>query len=243
MARRREAIEELASRDWREMTIRRLTFAFDTGKYVVNTLHLLDCWVSHHAHEYFFDPNYGAPAERKSVAAETGGDAEPAQPEAPAGDTPSAREPRGDDAKIGVSAKLRRLAKELYIREVIRASGLFYADYYLDASPDVRAARLDPLLHYVRSGYSEGRDPNPYFDSDWYLDAYPDVVESGINPLFHYVRYGAREARDPGPWFSTSEYLDANPDVRKGKMNPLLHHLRFGVVEGREAPRSRVVIS
>ena len=32
---------------------------------------------------------------------------------------------------------------------------------------------LDPLLHFYRFGWREGRKPNRYFDPAWYLQNYP----------------------------------------------------------------------
>jgi hypothetical protein len=40
--------------------------------------------------------------------------------------------------------------------------------WYLDANPDVRNARLHPLLHYVLVGDKEGRRPSLKFDTAWY---------------------------------------------------------------------------
>ena len=51
---------------------------------------------------------------------------------------------------------------------LIRASGLFDADWYLDRYPDVVAARMDPVEHYYRYGATEGRNPNALFDTSYY---------------------------------------------------------------------------
>lgn len=88
----------------------------------------------------------------------------------------------------------QRLREDAEIR-VIARSGLFDTDYYLRRYPDVAAAHADPLVHYVRSGAAEGRDPNPLFDSRFYWSAYPDVARAGANALAHYIRFGAREGR------------------------------------------------
>ena len=50
-------------------------------------------------------------------------------------------------------------------------NGLFDADFYLDRNRDVRDAGLDPLRHYLRHGWREGRSPNDCIDS-------PDGAES-----------------------------------------------------------------
>ena len=77
------------------------------------------------------------------------------------------------------------------------ASLLFDPDWYVAQYPDVASAGVDPVQHYMKAGYLEGRNPNPHFDSDWYVSAYPDVAEHGENPFVHYVFYGAREGRRP----------------------------------------------
>jgi len=80
------------------------------------------------------------------------------------------------------------------------------------------------MIHYLRTGAYEGRDPHPYFDSSFYLEQYPDVRESRLNPLAHYLAPGIAEGRDPNPWFNTSQYLEQNPAVAGFGLNPLVHH-------------------
>ena len=116
----------------------------------------------------------------------------------------------------------------------VAASGLFDRNWYLERNPDVRRSGVNPLLHYLRHGAFEGRDPNPLFDSDWYLDQNRDVRAAGVNPLVHYLRHGAAEGRDPNPSFDGDRYLDRNLDVRAAGMNPLVHYLRYGAAEGRD---------
>ncbi len=82
---------------------------------------------------------------------------------------------------------------------LIKASGLFDADWYLRQYPDVAQAGVDPLKHYIRRGGYERRNPNPEFDSEWYLTRYPDVAQAGLNPLVHYLEFGAAENRLPLP--------------------------------------------
>ncbi len=117
---------------------------------------------------------------------------------------------------------------------VIRRSGLFDQGYYLQHYPDVAAANLDSVVHYVTYGAAEGRNPHPLFDTSFYLQQNPDVARAKVNPLFHFVRHGAREGRDPHPLFDTSVYLKKNPDVAKAGVNPLSHYLIHGAAEGRD---------
>jgi hypothetical protein len=79
--------------------------------------------------------------------------------------------------------------------EAIRRSLFFNSAYYLETYPDVRAAGIDPALHYLVHGSREGRDPGPLFSSKAYLVRYPDVAEAGVNPLLHYETQGRRENR------------------------------------------------
>ena len=109
----------------------------------------------------------------------------------------------------------------------------FVAAYYLAHNPDVAAAHVDPLQHYLVRGWREGRDPSAFFDTNWYLARNPDVKASGMNPLLHYDLYGWQEGRDPSALFSTTAYLAANPDVAAAGVNPLDDYLDHGRAEGR----------
>jgi hypothetical protein len=93
---------------------------------------------------------------------------------------------------------------------LIASSEFFDPDWYLGKYPDVRIANVDPVLHYLEQGASEGRDPSPLFDSSWYLQQNPDVRNAGINPLVHYLKHGATEGRYPGLWEETITRQRAN---------------------------------
>ena len=77
---------------------------------------------------------------------------------------------------------------------ILRQSGLFEEDWYLDRYPQAKGT--DPVLHYLRHGAAEGLNPSPLFSTKKYLKNYPDVATSGINPLLHYVQLGRLEERD-----------------------------------------------
>src|SRR6266403_2067526 len=78
---------------------------------------------------------------------------------------------------------------------VILASGLFDSSWYLAENPDVAAVGMNPVEHYVRHGWREGRDPSPSFITRGYLSANPDVAAAGDNPLLHYILHGKAEGR------------------------------------------------
>ncbi len=133
--------------------------------------------------------------------------------------------------------KLLKLYKR---RHIIKKSGLFDEIYYLKLYPDVRAADIDPIEHYILFGAKERRNPNIYFQTGFYLDKYPDIVQSGINPLLHYILFGVKEGRWPNPEFDKEYYLLANTDVKKARLNPLLHYILFGQQEGRKTTSDNV---
>jgi len=96
---------------------------------------------------------------------------------------------RGARHSLPVDAEAPRL---------LRASSLFDAEWYLRQYPDVAASKVDPVVHYLGHGASEGRDPGPGFSTRLYLARNPDVSTAGINPLLHYLRYGGAEGRSGG---------------------------------------------
>ena len=103
--------------------------------------------------------------------------------------------------------------------------GFLDAEWYQGRYPDVVAANLDPLLHFIRHGLAERRDPNQFFDSVWYNEHYPDVGASGLHPLLHYLQAGAAELRNPHPSFDAAWYVGQHQEAAA---NPLLYHIGTG---------------
>src|SRR5208337_3355284 len=68
-------------------------------------------------------------------------------------------------------------------RRRVAATGLFDPEFYLSRYPDVAAAQIDPLDHYLLCGRAEKRNPHPLFHSGFYLDKYPDVAAANVDPL------------------------------------------------------------
>ena len=71
----------------------------------------------------------------------------------------------------------------------------FDAAYYLAMHEDVRKSGLDPLGHYMSTGWREYRNPSANFNTATYLQLNKDVREAGINPLLHYANNGRYEDR------------------------------------------------
>ena len=161
-------------------------------------------------------------------------------------------------AKVSGRPNLRHFL-EIGWRHGLNPSDKFDTDFYIGLNPDVRDAGINPLIHFVLSGQSEGRlakAPEGYvpvkisgreeiqhqkflldkeFDRDFYLAENTDVASAGIDPLEHYLMVGWREGRDPNARFDTAFYLDEYPDIRANDLHPFVHYLAFGRNEGRFA--------
>ena len=88
--------------------------------------------------------------------------------------------------------------------ELIKKSGLFDENYYLETYPDVKdylekhhGVPSDTIAHYLKFGAKELRNPSKKFNTHYYLETYPDVERSGLNPLLHYILHGHKEGRRP----------------------------------------------
>jgi glycosyltransferase involved in cell wall biosynthesis len=111
---------------------------------------------------------------------------------------------------------------------------------YLDDHPDVRAAGLNPLIHYVLHGKNEGRrifsprkaiEETGLFDVEFYLAQKPNLA--GSDPLWHYAEKGWRDGLSPSDEFDGPWYLNEHSDVRDAGINPLIHYVSTGAAEGR----------
>jgi lipopolysaccharide biosynthesis protein len=117
-----------------------------------------------------------------------------------------------------------------------RETALFDAEWYLDVNPDVAAAHLHPLVHYLRWGANEGRAPHPLFDPRFYLTAHPEAaIGGGANALQHYLTKGWKKGYKPNPRFDPFFYLQMYPDIVEAGIEPLTHFITNGLREGRTA--------
>ncbi len=122
---------------------------------------------------------------------------------------------------------------------VIHQSGLFDAVFYLTKYPDVAAAGVDPLQHFIQHGAFEGRDPSADFSTIAYRSFMPNVTNAE-NPLLHFIRSGKtamtatlRAQLQASGLFDGAWYLRINEGVRDAGIDPLDHFLTFGCAEGR----------
>ena len=142
--------------------------------------------------------------------------------------------------------------------EIVKASPLFDAKWYLEQNPDVKAKKIGAAKHYVKWGWKEGRNPSKEFDTEAYLEQYPELLEKNWCPLFHYMlehkelmqkafnktkekktKTGkVTECTDykliaKSKYFDKRWYLKTYPDVKKAGVDPVKHYLQFGWKEGR----------
>src|SRR5690606_11264233 len=110
----------------------------------------------------------------------------------------------------------------------IRAARVFDGDYYLAHYPDVAAAGIDPLAHYLKHGAVEGRNPSALFDTAYYLRNNPEIARAGVNPLLHFCERGWKELRNPGPDFDVWWYWSTHLDPTSQDCNPLAHYMEKG---------------
>ncbi|MDO5851711.1 MAG: glycosyltransferase [Methanobacteriaceae archaeon] len=134
-----------------------------------------------------------------------------------------------------------------HITKIINESNLFNKEYYLETNGDVKQAGVDPLQHYIKSGYKEGRNPSDNFDNNFYIENNPDVKKEDINPLYHYLTIGKKEGRtirktplkhqmevisDSG-LFDSEYYLENYTDIKEANLDPLEHYTKNGFKEQR----------
>lgn len=162
----------------------------------------------------------------------------------------------GGTAPTGYAVDLATDAADALVRE-IRGSGLFDGAGYLASHPDVAAAGIDPVVHYVASGMAEGRPPTAHFVEDEYLAENPDVRAAGLPAFLHFLRSGIVEGRRPSSsvslgvvgqatearraaeaveetgMFDPVYYAAVYDDVPGSALSPAEHYATHGWTEGR----------
>lgn len=93
--------------------------------------------------------------------------------------------PRAGSRVAGVLQRWRRRHRLRRNTRRVEVSGLFDASWYLEKYPDVAAAGVDPLAHYMEFGAPEGREVGPAFDVKRYLTMHPAAVNA--NPLLDFL--------------------------------------------------------
>jgi hypothetical protein len=105
--------------------------------------------------------------------------------------------------------QLRDRLRELRVARRLRESGEFDEDFYRAQYSDL--GRIDPVLHYVRHGAREGRNPESNFDSFYYLASNPDVAAAGRNPFDHFLDTGREEGRPASTVVELAPCIESHP--------------------------------
>ena len=98
-------------------------------------------------------------------------------------------------------------------QEIAAIRDAFDTGYYLSKNPEVAAAGVDPIEHFVRYGWKEGRDPNNEFSTRGYLKNNPDIAAAGLNPFWHFVVVGKAEGRISKPKVTGADALAYHDDL------------------------------
>ena len=112
--------------------------------------------------------------------------------------------------------KTDKCDKNVQAYNLVKESGLYNHEYYMNECKKRFYSPRDGLLHYLEIGYKRGYNPGPHFDGNKYLKKYNDVKKSAYNPLVHYLKYGLEEKR-----FGMREYAFRNFNSRYNVNNIL----------------------
>jgi hypothetical protein len=82
---------------------------------------------------------------------------------------------------------------------LLSESDFMESAWYLERYPDVSAAGLTAVEHYLKFGALMGRDPGPQFSTVFYQKQNRDVDPEVWNPLVHFLTFGIQEGRQPTP--------------------------------------------
>lgn len=128
----------------------------------------------------------------------------------------------------------------------IDLAGIFDAEYYASANPDLAVAGLTSFNqlfnHFQNYGLQEGRDFSVAIDLESYARANPDLAGAGLQTneqlVWHLRNYGINEKRDFSPFVDLNYYSQENPDLANaGLINgeQLFWHLtNYGINEKRD---------
>ncbi len=111
------------------------------------------------------------------------------------------------------------LAHFLRLRRTGRVSPVaeFDAAFYLQTNPDVSAAGMDPMEHYLVRGFAEGRPPSPGFNARRWPGARLDP-----NPLLGLLRWRERvQADSEAPNIASEVRRNTRPHPEFEEVSPL----------------------
>ena len=126
--------------------------------------------------------------------------------------------------------------------KIIKDSGLFDEEFYLKTYSDVRTLDIDPIKHYIKHGWKEGRNPSENFDTITYIEKNSISKDSKYNPLVHYIKSLLNSKKElsleynsikKSNLFDEKYYLETYSDIKDSKIDPIKHFMEYGWKEGR----------
>lgn len=92
---------------------------------------------------------------------------------------------------------------------------------YLQSYPDVAAAGIAPVVHFIAHGDAEGRSPSQGFDAGFYRRCYLPL--NSTHPFLHYLRHGQAAGHLPRPHPRTADLSRAAmAAVLAGRRRPVV---------------------
>ncbi len=123
------------------------------------------------------------------------------------------------------------LLKNLGSIKLIRASGQFDTELYLEQNPDVAQAGVDPVWHYVTYGVFEGR----VFPGRWLVKMVLRFFPWLKKHVFLLLNLGNINLIRKSGLFDEAWYLEQNPDVAQAGIDPVRHYVVYGFFERRDS--------
>ena len=126
--------------------------------------------------------------------------------------------------------------------KIIKDSGLFDKEFYLKTYSDVRTLDIDPIKHYIKHGWKEGRNPSENFDTNIYIEKNSISKNSKNNPLVHYIKSLLNSKKElsskynsikKSNLFDKEYYLETYSDIKDSKIDPIKHFMEYGWKEER----------
>lgn len=147
-------------------------------------------------------------------------------------------------------------SENVHLAQAIRNCALINWEAYLEQYPDVKAAGMDPVDHFLRYGILEGRklsshkftapvlthrqpEPGEVLKKQKLLQLIsvylpPDVSLEKLIDRCDLEQTSVEDILRSSPWLNWSSYTLHYSDVQEAGVDPVQHFLRHGVFEGRK---------
>ncbi|MEY8880069.1 hypothetical protein [Donghicola sp. XS_ASV15] len=143
-------------------------------------------------------------------------------------------EGRRPNAKAEHTQRLSEEGKALYAKVAPYVDRSAYFET-LSADHLAEATDLDPVLHYISFGHTQGKVLTDRFDAQYYKATNRDVREAGVDPLTHYLEFGYLEGRKPHPqkpWLLPPYDQLMRAGMIRMHLDPEVYRREFPEVEG-----------